>query len=279
MDVNDVEICVDTLGDPDDPAILLIAGAASSMDWWRDGFLERLAAGGRFVIRYDTRDTGQSESYPPGAPGYTFDDLLADAVGVLDAVDVPSAQIVGISMGGALAQLLALRHPERVDSLVLISTSSAAPDGAELPAMSDDLQAFFGAHTPPDYTDRDAMIENTVTVMRQFEGPQYFDEQWVRATAARVFDRTRDMAASEQNHMRMPAGDPPVIRIGDIRTPTLVIHGSVDPLFPLAHAEVLAGQIPGAKLLTIDGMGHQPPPPATWDLVVPAMLALGHEHR
>lgn len=274
--MNDVEICVDTVGDPNDPAILLIAGAASSMDWWRREFLERLAAGGRFVIRYDTRDTGESESYPPGAPGYTFSDLVADAAGVLDAAGVPSAQVAGISMGGALAQLLALQHPDRVDSLVLISTSSAASGGEELPGMTDDLRAFFGEHAPPDYTDRGAMIENTVTVLRQFEGPEYFDEQWVRATAARVFDRTRDMASSEQNHMLMPAGDPPDIRMSDIGAPTLVIHGSADPLFPIAHGEALAGQIPDATLLTIDGMGHQPPPPATWDLVVPAMLALGH---
>lgn len=277
MKVNGVEIAVETVGDPIDPAILLISGAASSMDWWRPEFLQRLAAGGRFVIRYDTRDTGESESYPPGAPGYRFDDLVADAAGVLDAVSVPSAQIVGISMGGALAQLLAIQRPDRVDSLVLISTSSVAPGGEQMPGMTNSLQAFFGEHAPPDYNDRNAMIENTVAVMRQFEGPKYFDEQWVRTTAAHVFDRTRNMASSEQNHMRMPAGDPPDINMADIVVPTLVIHGSVDPLFPLAHGETLADQIHGATLLTIDGMGHQPPPPATWDLVVPAMLALGHQ--
>jgi len=107
MRVNDVEICVDTTGRPGDPAILLIGGAASSMDWWPEGLLARLADGGRYVIRYDTRDTGQSESYPPGEPGYTMSDLLADAVGVLDALRVPSAQVVGVSMGGAAAQLIA----------------------------------------------------------------------------------------------------------------------------------------------------------------------------
>ena len=277
MKVNDVEICVDTLGDPANPAVLLIAGAASSMDWWRQEFLERLASAGRYVIRYDTRDTGQSESYPPGAPGYTFSDLVDDAVGVLDAVGVPSAQVVGISMGGALAQLVTLQHPERVDSLVLIATSSVSPGNEELPGMTDDLRAFFADHTPPDYTDRDAMVENTVTVLGQFEGPQHFDAPWVRSTAAKVFDRTRNMASSEQNHMRMAESETPEFRVGDIAAPTLVIHGTVDPLFPLPHGQSLTDQIPGARLLPIDGMGHQPPPPATWDLVVPAMLGLGQD--
>ncbi|HEY1488809.1 MAG TPA: alpha/beta hydrolase, partial [Micromonosporaceae bacterium] len=203
MKINDVEICVDTVGDPNDPAILLIAGAASSMDWWPRGFLDRLAAAGRYVIRYDTRDTGQSESYPPGHPGYTANDLVEDAVGVLDALGVRAAQVVGVSMGGGMAQLMALRHPDRVASLVLIATSPAGPSPEELPSMTDGLRAFFADHQPPDYADRDAMIENTVTVLRQYEGPDFFDEDWVRSNAARVFDRTRNMASSEQNHMAM----------------------------------------------------------------------------
>jgi pimeloyl-ACP methyl ester carboxylesterase len=275
MKVNDVEICVDTLGRPGDPAILLIAGSASSMDWWPDGFRERLAAAGRYVIRYDLRDTGQSESYPPGQPGYTFKDLIADAVGVLDALGVEHAQVVGVSMGGALAQVIAAQHPERVDSLVLIATSTASgPSDTDLPGMSADLRAFFENHPAPDYTDRDAMIENTVNVLRQFEGARFFDENAVRVTAGRVFDRTRNMAASEQNHMQMPETDDPPVDMSTITAPTLVLHGTADPLFPIAHGEALARAIPHAQLLPLDGVGHQPPPAATWDVVVPRILAL-----
>jgi pimeloyl-ACP methyl ester carboxylesterase len=133
VDVHGVDLCVDTAGDAADPAILLIGGMGASMDWWEDEFCQRLARGqgqgGRFVIRYDHRDTGRSVSYPAGAPGYTGADLAADVVGVLDAFGRRSAHLAGVSMGGALAQEVALAHPERVDSLVLMSTSPAVPAG------------------------------------------------------------------------------------------------------------------------------------------------------
>src|SRR3954447_10878682 len=109
--VGDAELCVDTFGASSDPAVLLMGGATSSMDWWEEEFCERLAAAGRFVIRYDHRDTGQSTSYEPGSPGYTRNDLVADAVGLLDAYSLSAAHIVGLSMGGDIAQRLALGHP------------------------------------------------------------------------------------------------------------------------------------------------------------------------
>jgi pimeloyl-ACP methyl ester carboxylesterase len=116
--VNGVDICVATFGDPRDPAILLIGGAGSSIDWWEDEFCSRLAAGLRFVIRYDSCDTG----YEPCARQYTVGDLAADAVGLLDAFALPSVHLVGISKGGALAQRLAVEHPDRVASLILIDS-------------------------------------------------------------------------------------------------------------------------------------------------------------
>lgn len=151
IEVNGVDLCVDATGDAADPAILLISGMGGSMDWWEEEFCQRLAAGGRFVIRYDHRDTGRSVSYPAGAPGYTGADLAADVVGVLDAFGRRSAHLAGISMGGALAQQVALAHPDRVDSLVLMSTSPAvqgAPGRSELPPMSEDLRAYFAAEVP-----------------------------------------------------------------------------------------------------------------------------------
>src|SRR5436309_2177193 len=123
VQVNGVDLCVETFGDPADPAILLIMGGGASMDWWEDEFCERLAAGLRFVIRYDHRDTGQSVGYEPGSPGYTSWDLVTDAVGLLDAFGLASAHIVGLSMGGGIAQTLALDYSSRVASLTLMSTS------------------------------------------------------------------------------------------------------------------------------------------------------------
>src|SRR5215831_5297279 len=131
---NGVDLCVETFGDQADPAILLIGGAAASMDYWDDRFCQLIADGGRFVIRYDNRDTGQSVSYPAGQPGYSLSDLMADALGVLDTFGLVSAHIVGISMGGGIGQQLAVRHPGRVDSLTLISTSPGGPGG---PGRSD----------------------------------------------------------------------------------------------------------------------------------------------
>src|ERR1041384_325761 len=125
IEVNGVELCTEPFGDPGDPAILLVVGCGGSMRGWEEGFCRVLAAGGRFVIRYDHRDTGRSVTYEPGRPEYAGADLVADAAGVLDAYELAAGHIVGVSAGGAFAQLLALDAPDRVLSLTLISTSPA----------------------------------------------------------------------------------------------------------------------------------------------------------
>jgi pimeloyl-ACP methyl ester carboxylesterase len=273
IEVNGVGLCVDTAGDAADPAILLIGGMGASMDWWEEEFCRRLAAGGRFVIRYDHRDTGRSVSYPAGAPGYTGADLAADAVGVLDAFGRRSAHLAGISMGGALAQQVALAHPDRVDSLVLISTSPAVPGRAELPPMSEDLRAYFAAEVPlPDWAERAAVIDHLVGYERRLEAAEYFDEAHVRALVARIVDRTSDMAASVMNHALAEEGELARGRLDEIAAPTLVIHGTADPLFPYGHAEALAREIPRTELLPLEGVGHQMPPRPWWTSVIAAML-------
>ena len=277
IEANGVGLCVDTAGDPADPAILLIGGMGAAMDWWEEEFCQRLARGqgqgGRFVIRYDHRDTGRSVSYPAGKPGYTGADLAADAVGVLDAFGRRSAQLAGISMGGALAQQIALAHPDRVDSLVLISTSPAVPSGSPLPPMSAGLRDWFAAQVPlPDWAERAAVIDYLTGYERQLEAAEYFDEAQVRALVARIVDRSTDMAASVTNHALAEEGELARGRLGEIAAPTLVIHGTADPLFPFGHAEALAHGIPRAELLPLDGVGHQMPPRAWWTPVITAML-------
>src|SRR5919204_4580171 len=120
IETSGVELCTEPFGDPGDTPILLIMGVGASMLWWEEGFCRMLAERGRFVIRYDHRDTGRSVIYEPGKPGYTGGDLVADAAGVLDAYEIPAGHLVGVSAGGAFGQLLALDFPERVLSLVLI---------------------------------------------------------------------------------------------------------------------------------------------------------------
>jgi pimeloyl-ACP methyl ester carboxylesterase len=273
VDVHGVGLCVDTAGDAADPAILLIGGMGASMDWWEEPFCQRLAAGGRFVIRYDHRDTGQSVSYPAGAPGYTGADLAADVTGVLDALGRPSAHLAGLSMGGALAQQVALAHPERVGSLVLFSTSPAVPVESELPPASDGLRPYFTGEVPlPDWTERAAIIDYLTGYERHLEAAEYFDEAHVRALVARIVDRSRDMAASMTNHAVAGEGEPARGRLDEIAAPALVIHGTADPLFPFGHAEALARGIPRAELLPLAGVGHQLPPRPWWPSVIAAML-------
>ncbi len=267
---NGVELCVETFGSPASPALLLIGGMAMSMDWWENGLCERLAAGPRFVIRYDLRDTGGSVASAPGAPAYDGMDLVADAVGLLDALGVARAHVVGVSMGGGIAQHLALDHADRVASLTLIATSAGGPG---LPPPSDRLRARFDAPPPePDWSDRDAVVAYLVDDAHAYAGTLPFDEDAARALAARVVSRTVDIEASTKNHLLLEGGEPLLPRLGEIRAPTLVLHGTDDPLFPPAHGQALAAAIPGARLVLLEGMGHEVPPRPLWDQVVGSVL-------
>jgi pimeloyl-ACP methyl ester carboxylesterase len=269
MNINNVEICVDTVGDPTHPAILLIHGSGASLDWWEDEFCERLAAGGRFVIRYDHRDTGQSVAYEPGKPGYTGDDLVADAAGVIDAVAAGSAHVVGISMGGALAQVLALTYPDRVDSLTLVSTSAGAGD-ADLPGVDERLATAFSLPRP-EISDREALLDYLTELSRAYAGRR-FDAAGTRSLWERALARARNVESMLTNHDHVEGGEAWRHRLNEIAVPVLVIHGTDDPLFPHPHGVALANELPDAELLTLDGVGHELPA-YTWDEVVPAILA------
>jgi pimeloyl-ACP methyl ester carboxylesterase len=267
---NGVDICVDGFGDPRHPAVLLIMGASASMDWWEDEFCERLAAGRRFVVRYDHRNTGRSVSYEPGAPGYTGDDLIDDVVGVLDALEIPMAHLVGMSMGGAIAQAVALDHPGRVASLTLIATSPAGPDD-DLPGMSTETVAAFRADAP-DWSDREAVIDYMVHLERVCaSSSEPFDEAGFREICARAFDRTTNVESMTTNHHLIEGGARWRERLPELSLPTLVIHGTDDPILPYPHGRALANAIPGARLLTLEATGHELPR-RTWDVAVPAIL-------
>ncbi|MFF0862100.1 alpha/beta fold hydrolase [Nonomuraea sp. NPDC003560] len=283
LDVNGIKLCVQTFGDPAAPALLLIGGAEASMDWWDDEFCERLAAGGRHVIRYDTRDTGRSTTFPPGAPPYGNDALLDDAVGLLDELGIAAAHIVGVSMGGGIAQHLAVRHPGRVASLTLIATSPGGPGGSDrhdLPPMSAELAKRFaeGGDQTPDWSDREAVIAYYTDGERTFAGAIPVDEERMRSIAGRVWDRSPS-PASAQNHWQLDGGEPVRGRLGEIAAPTLVLHGTADPLLPYGHGEALAREIPGARLVPLKGMGHQMPPPELWDVAIAEILSVSGGER
>lgn len=270
---DEVQLCAEVIGERADPAVLLISGATWSMDWWDDELCQQLSDRGRLVVRYDQRDTGRSTSYPPGSPGYTGADLVEDAVAVLDGIGIDRAHVVGLSMGGGIAQRLAIAHRERVATLTLISTSPIDTGIEGLPGPTPEIQATFSSDEPePAWHDREAVVDYVVEGERPYAGPGNFDGSRLRVLAGRVFDRTNDMAASMTNHFMLDTG-----RAGDHRlsqlagVPTMILHGTADPMFPLPHGKALAESIPGARLIELAGVGHQFPPPHTWDLVVDAL--------
>jgi pimeloyl-ACP methyl ester carboxylesterase len=242
---NGVDLCIETFGDPADPAILLIHGACASMLWWESELCAAIAARGRFVIRYDQRDTGRSVSYPPGQPGYAASDLARDAVGILDVLGVERAHVVGRSMGGGIALAVGLDHADRVTALTFVTTS---PGGDDLPP----------AALP--YVEPGAdVVENLVADLRAYAGGSpHFDEPAMRSLAEQDVARTTNLA-SVTNHFHLDFDAPATGGFADVRVPTLVVHGDLDPAFPLPHGEALRDAIPGARLLVLEATGHEVP--------------------
>ncbi|MQA05019.1 MAG: alpha/beta fold hydrolase [Streptosporangiales bacterium] len=273
LELDGVELAMDRRGPDGAPALLLVAGGGQSMDWWTPEFCDRLGDGARQVIRYDHRDTGQSSTSPPGQPDYTGDDLAADALRILDALGIDRAHLMGMSMGGGIAQNIAVRSPGRVRSLTLVETSPAGGDHGALPPPMPEVAATWEEPEPEiDWVDQAAVIDYRVDVERPYTGSLGFDDAGVRALATLEVRRSRNMASSMANHFIAGPGasaDP-----AEIRVPTLVLHSADDPMFPLPHGEALARMIPGARLVRLDGMGHEIPPPAVWDVVVPEV----HRH-
>ena len=270
--VGSVELCAQAFGERGNPATLLLAGSSSSMDWWETDFCTQLADAGRFVIRYDLRDTGQSVHYPPGEPDYGSAELVADATGILDAYGIGSACLMGISMGGAIAQLVTLDHPDRVSSLVLISTF--APGGPSVP-MDAELRAYFESVPEVDWSDPDAVVARQVEHARALASKSVpFDEAGTRALIEQALGRTADVRASLTNH-NVVRDDRPAwfSRLGEIHVPTLVLHGEEDRLVPLPLAEAMAAAIPGATLLVEPGVGHEFAR-RSWPVVLPAVLRI-----
>jgi pimeloyl-ACP methyl ester carboxylesterase len=249
-------ICSETFGRREDPAVLLIMGAMASMLWWPDEFCERLAGAGRFVIRYDNRDTGRSIGYEPGTATYTGDDLVADAVGVLDEHGVERAHVVGMSMGGGIAQIVALDHPDRVLSLTAISTSAIGESHAGLPGPTAEYMKHAPSFDGLDWSDTRAVADLLVQDARALAGTRHpFDEAAARDLVTRDLERAIDPSRLA-NHETL-GGDGGGRRVSDLQVPLLVIHGSADPLLPHPHGVALAEAVPGATLVTIEGGGHE----------------------
>jgi pimeloyl-ACP methyl ester carboxylesterase len=255
IEAGGVVLCAEPFGTETDPPVLLIMGIGASMLWWDEEFCRMLASHGRFVIRYDHRDTGRSTAFEPGQPGYNGWDLILDALRVLDGYGLPEAHLVGVSAGAAFAQVLALEFPSRVLSLVLISSSPATPGDRGLPPPTADFGRWV-AGAEVDWSSRDSVIEYLVGFSRLLNGSQRpFDERAARELVARDAQRARNIA-SLQNHNLIVDDEHQYGPLSSIAVPTLVIHGTADPMFPVAHGEALANEIPGARFVSLDDAGH-----------------------
>jgi pimeloyl-ACP methyl ester carboxylesterase len=270
IQANGVDLCSESFGNPTDPTLLLNAGACLSMVWWPQEFCRKLAEAGRYVIRYDYRDTGRSITYEPGQIHYSWDDLTDDAVGVLDAYGVDRAHLFGWSMGGMIMQLVALKYPERVITLILMMSKPFAP--TDVPTVeSEAFLPHFAKGSTLDWADEAAVIDYTVEGWRLTSaGSQHpFDEISIRALATEDVKRANNLSSG--NHALLSGGDRFYDRLGEINIPALVIHGTADPMINYQNGVALAAEIPDATLLTLEGTAHELHR-NDWDTIIEAII-------
>ncbi len=267
---NGLELCAEPFGDPADPAILMIMGATASKGWWPDEMVQRLAAAGRFVIRYDHRDTGQSTCWAPGEPAYSIDDLADDALGILDAHDVVSAHLVGMSLGGLIAQLLALRDPQRVRTLTLIASEVLGDPGFDPRPIDPAIMAHFASADGLDWSNEDAAAAFVERLWRLSAAPGRDASPRVARTALSEVRRARN-PASMLNHAMIAGAEAWQDRTADITHPIQIVHGRLDPVVDYRHALALARLAQDSRLLTLDRAGHELHE-ADWDAILAAIL-------
>jgi pimeloyl-ACP methyl ester carboxylesterase len=277
VNANGVAIGVESFGDDDAPLVLLAGG--TTMLSWPAALCERLAAGGRRVVRYDLRDSGESTTTNPNAPAYTLRDLAADAAALADTLGGPPAHLAGIGVGGMVAQVAALDHPGAFSALTLAGTRPVAPGkpDADLPDHDKATMKRLFALPMPDWTDREA-VAKFAAARAEILGD---NPVAARAIGARIWDRTPGTAPPVQmaNQLglvfsKLECKPRWRERLSEIAVPTLVVHGRRDPFFPVGNGEAIAREIPGARLLVLEEAATAIPDAAAGE-VAEAMLALG----
>lgn len=285
--VGDLEICWQEFGDPADPPVLMIMGLGSQMILWPDELCESIAAAGFRVIRFDNRDAGRSTvladaptgtvpralagEIPEGA--YSLSEMAADAAGLLDALGIDAAHIIGASLGGMIAQTLVIEHPERALSLASIMSTTGDP------SVGGPTEAGIEALTtvPPD--NREGYIEALVEARRKIGSPGFpFDEERARRIAGLGFDRGFHPKGTVRQTVAIIRSGDRTPKLAGIEVPTVVIHGEDDPLVGVSGGKATAAAIPDARLVTIPGMGHDFPA-GVWDEVSREVVANARRAR
>jgi pimeloyl-ACP methyl ester carboxylesterase len=283
---NGIQIEYETFGNPSGRPLLLIIGLGGQMIQWDDDLCQDLAKRGHYVIRFDNRDVGLSTKFDEAGvpnlvetfgrimqgetvkPPYTLDDMADDAVGLLDALGIRKAHICGMSMGGMIAQTIAIRHLSRVLSLISIYSTTGNP---EVPQPKPEV---IGLLITPPPAEREAFTEHMLGLFKTIAGPAFaVDEKWTRKIMAESYDRcyypqgmARQLVAILTHGNRGPA-------LASVKVPTLVVHGTSDPLVPVEGGKDTAKAIPGAQLMLIEGMGHDLPHSGAWPRIVEAIAA------
>jgi pimeloyl-ACP methyl ester carboxylesterase len=278
--VGDIEICFETFGDPADPALLLVMGLGTQMLGWHEDFCADLAGRGFHVIRYDNRDIGRS-TILSGAPvptlgqiirrdkraaSYTLAEMAADGVGLLDHLGIERAHLVGVSMGGMIAQTIAARRPERVLSLTSIMSSTGSRWRGQ-PALK-----TYRQFLRPVSTDRATYIAQTAALFDIIGSPGFDrDDDDLRSLLGAMYDRGHDAGSVARQLGAILASGDRTAELRHITAPTLVIHGTADKLVAPSGGRATARAIPGARLLMIEGMGHDLPRGA-WPQLIDAIV-------
>jgi pimeloyl-ACP methyl ester carboxylesterase len=280
--VGDIHIAYNTLGKPIDPPVLLISGLGAQLIAWDDAFCQELVDRGMFVIRFDNRDVGLSSHLArgslahstattagaPQAAPYTLADMAADAAGVIDSLGLDSAHVVGISLGGMIAQILAIEHPERVRSLTSIMSTTGDP------TVGGASDAALALMLRPPAGDRDGAVQRMVDTYRVVGSPGFeFDEAALRDRAGLSFDRAYDPAGVARQLAAVVTTPDRTRELKALPMPCLVIHGADDALVDVSGGRATAAAIPEAGLLVVDGMGHDLPR-AVWPELIDRMTAL-----
>ena len=284
VSANGMQIEYDTFGDPSSPPLLLIMGFGGQMIFWDEEFCGQLSERGHYVIRFDNRDVGLSSKFEEaGVPDvieaigammrgepiktpYRIDDMADDAVGLLSALSIKKAHICGISMGGMIAQSVAIRHPQHTLSLISIYSTTGNP---QLPQPKPEAIEVL-IHPLP--KERKAYIEYYVKAYHTLAGPGFpFDEEWHRKVAAHSYDRSFYPQGLARQLVAIFAQSNRKAALASVTTPTLVVHGSDDPLVPMECGKDTAEAIPGAELLIIEGMGHDAPHGGAWPQIIDAI--------
>ncbi len=285
---NGIELCYDIFGVPDAEPMVLIMGLGAQMVFWEDDFCRDLAGRGFRVIRFDNRDIGLSTKMSGGKPitpieflklrifkvppqsSYKLWDMAADVIGLMDALEIAKAHIVGLSMGGAIAQEIAINYPERVLSLTSIMATTGNP---KLPNPTKEAMAMLFAPAPKTKDEYIARFASNWKILRGASFPQ--DEAKDRERAEKTFARGLNPAGVGRQFRAILASGDRSPRLTRIKAPTLVIHGTIDPLVKPDHGKSVAAHVPGAKLLLVEGMGHALPIPM-WPKVIGAIADHAH---